>query len=323
MLSAAARIVVVAGIAGISARAAAAEPTAEPAWHADVHLVFTVGAERWVALDDGSASDLTAYSRPVLFATDGVDGVAIAAVEPARLPEPARAWRDRVVVVGGACREQLAAFAYIGRATGDLAYNNDDHGHHPPWTPAWIAERGRVVLAARLSRCSGAFAQPAAAATAVAFERVTGNAASAAAAKARAALLASSFAAKAADDWREAEVTTPWTQDVRVDVIVARDPRNHATWVSARVHTRFRSGQPFASFWGLFRLQADGSLEQVALLEPRLEQINSLVDLDGDGTPELIGSALVKGEIALDAHGDVISELAVPWVVGCFLGTDG
>lgn len=296
--------------APVAAPAVAAAPA--DAAQGDIDFIFEAGGARWVALDDGSASDMTAHGRPVVVD----DSTAIARVKASRLPATTRAWRGKDVLVDGTCRDKLEKFAYIARVDGTPEYASDGGGD-AHWTAKTIAAHGNVVLAARLSHCKGTFAQPADAATAVVFERVTGAAASAPAAKAHDVLMASSFATKAAEDWKS--VSSPWTKDVRFDVIVARDPRRGTTWVSAHAHTDGVScGYPSASFWGLFRVRADGSLEQVALRAlDNLGQIDALVDLDGDGTPDVLGSSLLPtGPVALDADGDTISELAVPFF-GC------
>jgi hypothetical protein len=126
----------------------------------------------------------------------------------------------------------------------------------------------------------------------------------------------SEFAAKAVRDWKAAGEATTWLHDVRLDTIVARD-RNGVTWVSSHVHTEgIGCGAPSASFWGLFRVRADRSLEQVALRELDVGSVDAMLDIGGDA-PALLGEAMLPtGAIVLDAGGEQHASVAPPFF-GC------
>ena len=274
----------------------------------DVELVFTAGGSTWLALADVDVESVTKHgaSRQV---TDDYTHATIAPV--AELPDSARGWQHRDVVVDGRCHDTLEQFAIVSRLSGDPAYANIDNDGQ--WTAKAIDAHGTRVLAAKLVHCTGTYARAATTMAAQPFVRVTDKRA---VAKARAAMLASGFAAKARAEWKH--TGTPWLTDTTIDTLVVRDPRSNQVWISAHAHSSFSCGGPNANFWGLFRVGSDGELAQVELHElDNIESIDALVDLDGDGVPELFAKAFLEpASVVLDANGDELRRLETPYF-GC------
>ena len=72
------------------------------------------------------------------------------------------------------------------------------------------------------------------------------------------------------------------------------------------------------NFWGLFRVNRDGSLARVALRAlDNVGSLSALVDLDATGAPALIGDAMLPaGPIVLNVRGDQVAGDQVPFF-GC------
>lgn len=292
----------------VSARIADDAP---PAARSELDFVLTADGASWVALTDVDVDEVQTAGKPRLIQDDYTYGT----IEKVRtLPESARAWRGREVVVNETCHDTLEQFALITRVSGDPTYTDD--GERGQWTASSIHQKGSAVLVAKLSRCHGTYARPAKSVPVGQFEVVADDAA---VAQAHVAMLASEYGIKAADDWKRERSAKKWTDDASFSAIVARDAKRGTLWVSAHMHTPgVACGEPSANFWGLFRVEPDGMLTQVSLTElSDVDSIDTLVDLDGDGTPEALGTAtLPAAPIALDATGTVTQSLSIPFF-GC------
>ena len=265
-----------------------------------LHFTFTAGGSTWLAIAD--VPDLAIQNlAPNTATTMRVveDDFGFAAISPL-VDFPTL---EREYIFDNGCRETPSQVAMIGRTSGAPVDAGADH-----WTAASILTRGEVVVAAKLSHCAGSYATTAAITH---LEPVTDLAL---VARARDVLVHSELAAKAVADWKDARANTQWTDDAQIDTIVVRD--RDVTWVSAHAHANgIGCGAPTTNFWGLFRVRADGSFEQVALREVDVASIDALIDIDG--TPALLAHGLLPaGPILLDTHGERTASDLVPYF-GC------
>lgn len=270
---------------------------------ATVDLTFTADGETWLAISELSPDDVTSRGHVRMVEDDGV----FATITPVvKLSAPA--WNGREVVVDGGCREALHDFALVRRVTGDPSYASEKPALG--WTARLIAEHADVVVAAKLSHCKGAFASTGT------TTRMTNFDDPLVIERAWNVLRTSEFAAKAAQEWKSASEPNAWTHDVVVDSIVARDRRG-VTWVSSHVHTNgIGCGAPSANFWGLFRVRADRTVEQVALREIDAGSLDAMIDVGG-ATPVMLGTAMLPiGPTVMDADGVVEASAQVQFF-GC------
>lgn len=277
------------------------DPPPPPA-PATLDLTFTAGGDTWLALPELDADAMTARGPSRMVEDDGV----VAVISPVNVPDAS--WNGRELVSDGGCRESLHEFAIIRRVTGDPSYISEKPVVR--WTEQLVATNGDTVVAAKLSHCNGAFASTGTAMRMANRDDALLNE------RAWDILNKSEFAANAAREWKAAGEHTSWTHDAVVDTIIATD-RNGVTWVSSHVHTDgIGCGEPSANFWGLFRVRADRSLEQVTLREIDAASLDAMIDVGGD-TPVMLGTALLpSGPLVMAADGSVTASVAPPYF-GC------
>lgn len=266
-------------------------------------FTFTANRTTWLAIGDVSPDAVKALgpstaSTMRLFEDDFIH----AAIGPIVHAPDTGAWHE--VVFEDGCRETLRDFAMIARVSGSPMFeSNEDH-----WTASSILAHGEVVMAAKLTHCKGAFATTA---PVTRLEPVTDLAL---ATRARTAMLSSEFARKAVADWKDMRGSHAWTEDASIDTIIVRD--RGSTWISVHAHTDgVGCGAPSTNFWGLFRVAADGSFQQVALRALDVSSIDALIDIDG--TPALLAQGLLpSGPMLLDIHGEARTSVTAPYF-GC------
>lgn len=296
-----------AAAAPIASVAADDAPRAAPY---DLHFTLQAANATWLALSeipaDGPARTqaLRRFHLGSTMAYNRDTGEWSAVTQLRELPAAASGWRDHEVTFDGGCRETLHDFAFVAVVSGDPEY--DPRGQL--WTGDSIVEQGTVVLAAKLTHCTAAFASIAP------FHRFTPVTDPDLAARAKALVLASSFASKAAADWRDMTITTPWTDDADIDTVIARDAGT--TYVSVHVQAGgIGCGTPTANFWGLYRVGAGNTLVQLQLREVDFGSLDSMIDLDG--RIGFLGQALFPtGPILVDASGTTRASLITPYF-GC------
>ena len=296
------------------AEVAPAHEDAPPPPSSEVHFVFASGGVTYMAIQDLDSDKLPRHGKLQLAKDDYVDEV-VATVSPANVTRTQRAWLDREVIVDTTCRAKVTGFAIVGRVNGYPSYTDEGDGHGDTWTSAGIVKYGHDVLAAKLDHCTGTYARDAASAEVVAFEAVSDDAHVAAATRL---LLASAPAADAAAEWTKSEQTGTWYDSEKLATLAVRDPRTGVTWISVHGHPGFACGGPDINVWGLFRVEHDGSLVSVQLRTlGDLITIDKLVDIDGDGIPELLGETwLGPTTLLTDAGGTELGRLEVPFI-GC------
>jgi hypothetical protein len=109
-----------------------------------------------------------------------------------------------------------------------------------------------------------------------------------------------------------------WYEQTTLHQDAWRNPHDGRIWITIRGDDGGECGGPNTNVWGLFRVEPDGSLTTVEMR--RIDDpinVTTLVDIDGDGTPELLGhSSLGLGIALTDSAGMTIGELDVPFF-GC------
>lgn len=257
-------------------------------------FVIDVGGAKWMVL--AVAADTIDTHRAPHLVRGEYPNDTIAILRDRDLTAELRGWRGQQVIVadskGVSCTETLHDFALISQVTGDPVYAEDDNSH---WTTASIEEHGTHLVAAKLAHCAGTYARAATAPAAVPFAERTDAGADELAKQASAQLLASDAGKQARIDldvgWQGGEYArVDFDRVAETSTKVTRDPRTGSTWISVHVHADFACGGPQVNLFGLYRV-AEGAL--VAVREqasPELAEIDALVDLDGDGVPELLGN---------------------------------
>lgn len=287
-------------------------------------FVFQVGKDSYVKL--AGDADAIRHRAPTLIAGDG-EAAAIAAVDPRRLPESTRMWLGHQVVVDGACTATIDGFAIVARLTGTTPYAGIDSGdgeHDAAWTAATAFDKGTRVLAARLSRCTGTWARDAALPGAVvgAEEPTTADIA----ARVKADLFASPLAREADAGWDDPQWSLdaadpaeklPWRQ--RLDLTVktyAHEQNARERWITVRGMIGGGCGERTVDLSAVYKLDATGALTRVWLGSGMT--ITNLVDVDGDGTFELVGAAgfVESRAVLMRADGTELDAVAVPFY-GC------
>ncbi len=277
-------------------------------------LVFRAGNATYMKLADYDGG--TRYGKPRLFNSSE----AVATVRAADVPEPYRAWLGKRVLVDGDCSAFVAGFAVVWRVSGeprDIGEEGD------AWTAEGVTHHETGAFVARLDGggtsgvCGrGTYARAASLPPVVVPVRVENDALADAA---KSALLASDAASEATAEWSKTEMKGTWLDAAEFDTRVLRHPTTGVTWVAIHaVYNDVSCGGPEVNLWGLFRADRDGTLTAVELRKLEgLRSIEKVIDIEGDGQLELIGSDwLGLDEILTDARGEVIDRLHVQFV-GC------
>src|SRR5262249_41106487 len=120
------------------------------------------------------------------------------------------------------------------------------------------------------------------------------------------------------DEYAQSNVAKTWTDAVKFDEVAMQD-RNGVEWISIHGFLDEGCGGPHVNVWGLYRVAPDGTL--VTVVSRALDTMSSLdsfVDLDGDGVPEVVGRGEGFGDntVVETIDGKQITNLAVAFY-GC------
>ena len=252
-------------------------------------FVIDVDDATWMILDVDPTS-IDTHRAPHLAAGEYASDT-VALLRDRDLTSELRGWRGQDVIVDGTCTDTLHDFALITQVTGDPVYADDTT--HPHWTTKTIEANGTHFVAAKLSHCTGKYARAASAPAAVPFPEV---AAPELEQRAVTALKTSptglAVRAQIAEQYSGSEKIN-FDEATQVETKVARDPRTGATWIAVHAHADFMCGGPEINFFGLYRV-TEGELVTVREIQsPDLAGVDALVDLDGDGVPELLGNGWI------------------------------
>ncbi|CAN5393168.1 hypothetical protein BH11MYX1_BH11MYX1_05560 [soil metagenome] len=213
-----------------------------------------------------------------------------------------RAWRDVRVTVDGTCTDRLHDFALIAQLSGNPEYVEApdeaplDHMGQRLWTAKQVQAEGQTYVVAKLAHCTGTYARAASAPPTVAFSSVEHGPHLA---QAEQRTLRSDLAAHVKATFFEQsgdvkDVPAAWAEAAQVHSIEVTDPRTGTNWVSVHVHADFACGGPDLNFYDLYRVDGDQLVTVSEIKTDNLASIDALVDLDGDGVPELLGSGWLE-----------------------------
>ncbi len=296
-------------LAALGLGAVALQPRSEPARGTQLLFAFHAAGAEYVRLAD---DELPAHAPPRLIEQDGLS-IAIADVAPRELPTAERAWLGRRVRVDASCDATVTGFAVVARLAGDPVYAGRDD---LAWTADGVLANGQVMLAARLDGCTGSYARDAALADPVAPVALADPVL---ALRARAIALASDPVRAAQREWQAMGRSGWWYDDAAASVTteVFRHPKTGARWVMVHATIEHDCADPAANVLALFRVAADGELVPVQVRALSLETIERLIDVDGDGSWELIGRPWLGLDRVLEsASGEELDRIAVP-LFGC------
>jgi hypothetical protein len=293
-------------------------------------FVFEAGGATYAKLADVNDELAIPHGTPRhVFDEESYVHAAIATVASDAVPGAYRAWHGRSVIVDGGCTTTVTGFAVIGRLVGDPGYAGiewDEAADAEPgsaedslWTAAQVMTHGQPVLAARLAGCNGTFARAAVLPPPVTLEVLDTAAHAELAQTARAALLASPPAREAQREWTDAYMEQgSWHEQAHVTAQVMRHPITGVTWVAARARLEGGCGAPDVNLWGLYRVGDAGELAPVSVRAlDEMTEIDAVLDVDGDGTLELLGRGWLRlDRVLAGADGTVRDRLGTQFY-GC------
>ncbi len=275
---------------------------------AEFEYVFDVDGVSYLRLDGEARA--TSHGTPRLVVDE--DGSAVvAAVDTAAMPIALRPWAGREVVVNGECRARVVGFAEVSRVTGDPPDHEYDYDSENPVRPEWTLEAVResnITLAARLDGCGVGWARAAsypAAATAMLVE-----------APELVAAARRELHTPADDDahqlsWVEQGGEGNWRDAIELEASVYEHELTDERWVFMQAQRGGGCGEPSIGMMVVYRATADGSVRRVAELEDGLSEIQEVIDLDGDGQPELIVGDGASSTL-VDLAGEYHTSISVP-----------
>jgi hypothetical protein len=290
---------------------------------AEFAFVFSVDGVPYIRLSTDERA--TARGKPRLVGAGDAFAV-IAPVETSAMPAELRVWAGRKVVVDGGCSARVVGFAEVSRVAGEPPgsgdrYDADDVSdvvdgegdatdadaepyEEPQWTIESVTDENVV-----LDGCSGSWARaesyPAAAVAAQAD-------APALEAAARADLLARSADDPIQADWKDQGGEGDWRDAAEVVSHVYRHALTDESWVIVQARRPGGCGDPGISAMAVYRASDDGSVRRVADLEYAQREVHEVVDLDGDGQPELVMGDAEDLEL-VDLAGESHSSISVPY----------
>lgn len=251
-------------------------------------MVFEVDGALYMRLSEADATP--APDSAQVTETDGMASVVV----PLALDEVSdehRRWAGRTVLVNGECSTRVVGFAEVSRVTGEAGdpFAYDEHGN-PPEPTAWTVELVResnVTLAAKLDAgCwGGSWARAATEAPAAVAEIVAEPELEA---TALADLMAKTDHDETQVGWTEMGGEGDWRDHVDVTSVTWQHPLTDEKWVFAQAALGGSCGEPSVSLMAAYRVREDGSVHRAADLNFAHSTIDQIVDLDGDGQPELV-----------------------------------
>lgn len=302
-----------------------------------VAMVFTAQGATWMKLENlavhGEDTDMDGVPRsafpkhgPVRHAREEYVETAIA---PIAIEDVAASYADRLgdkIIVDGTCTTYITGFAVVARLTGSPGYVGDDTSDE--WTADSVMKYGAPMIAAKLGDCSGTLARDATLPPAAEPRALKeGDAKLVSAAKRM--LLASKAAKATTTEWNgfykdselftndvehrkgwAAHSATTWKTQMFVH------PTTNETWISIHANQLEGCGMPHVNVWGLYRVGTDGSLTAIEADLGDIEKIDQIVDLDGDGMWEVVGTAWLGNTLVNDIKGTTLEKLESPFY-GC------
>jgi hypothetical protein len=275
---------------------------------AELAFVFSVGGESYVRLSSDERALARGSAR--LIEDDGVYA-AVAPVPTDAMPAELRAWAGRSVLVDGVCRASVVGFAEVSRISGEATnpYSDEEEEGDAPaeWTLESVIDTG-VVLAAKLDRCTGSWARSTDYSPAAVAAKIEAPELAAAASKD---LLARTDVDSTQEEWRDAGGEGDWRDAAEVVTHVHQHPLTGERWVFVQARRYGGCGEPGFDMMAAYRANADGTVRRVADLDFGYDDITGVVDVDGDGQPELTlggGNRTELVDLANERHGSISVE---------------
>jgi hypothetical protein len=275
---------------------------------AELAFVFSLDGVSYVRLSSEARALVRGTAR--MIEEDGVYAV-VAPVTTAAMPAELRAWAGRSVLVDGVCRARVVGFAEVSRIAGDPAdpYRDDlDEGDEPAtWTIESVTDSG-VVLAAELDGCTGTWARSTEYAPAAVAAKIDAPALEEAA---REELLARNDFDPTQEAWTEAGGEGDWRDAAEVVTQAYQHPLTDERWVFVQARRHGGCGDPGFDLMAAYRANADGTVRRVADLAFGYDDIAEVVDIDGDGQPELMlggGNDAELVDLANERHDSISVE---------------
>ncbi len=293
-----------------------------------VAMVFTAQNATWMKLEnlgeqtDGDGASRSAFPKHGAITHTREEWVEVA-IAPIAIEDIPLAHRDRLgdkIIVDGSCTTYITGFAVVARLTGSPGYAGDDTSEE--WSAKMVMQYGAPMIAAKLGDCTGTIARDASLPPAAAARALKDDDAKLVA-NAKRMLLASKAAAETTKEWTELykDSTEPhqsWITDSattwKTEMFV--HPTTHEMWISIHANQLEGCGMPHVNVWGLYRVEKDGTLTSFDVSLGGIETIDRLVDLDGDGMMEVIGSEWLGATLVNDSKGNTLESLARPFY-GC------
>ncbi|MGE0403090.1 MAG: hypothetical protein AB7T06_40665 [Kofleriaceae bacterium] len=300
-----------------------------------VAMVFTAQGATWMKLENlrvlGEATDMDGVPRSA-FPKHGVirhtqeDYVEIATA-PIALEDVPAAHRDRLgdkIIVDGTCTTYITGFAVVARLTGSTGYAGDDTSDG--WTGTSVMKYGAPMIAAKLGDCTGTLARDATLPPAIEARAQKDDDAKLVA-RAKQMLLRSADAKATTKEWdgfyannefSKDESRGHWSTDSSTtwQTMTFVHPTTHETWISIHANQLEGCGSPHVNVWGLYRVEADGTLTAFEAKLGDIETIDQLIDLDGDGVVEVVGKEWLGDTLVNDHLGNTLEKLDRPFY-GC------
>jgi hypothetical protein len=285
-------------------------------------FVIELNGASWFVLDvDPNTIDSHAKSR---LEDDEYPTRTLAPLRDRDLTTELRAWRGQGVVVDSMCLDVLHDFALVHVLSGDPVYAAEDDIATAKWTRRMVDEHGTAYVVAKLEHCVGTYARAELAPPIVQFEEVSADPTKVDLDVAHATddLMKSDVGEQVKQEFigqmaDEHDTSSAFDKVTEITTKVALDPRTHTKWIAVHAHADFMCGGPQVNFWGLYRV--DGG-QVVAVKQAKLEnlaQLTSLIDIDGDGIPEILGGGWISPTNAIyDLEDNAVVSYDVPFF-GC------
>lgn len=281
---------------------------------------FVVSTEKasYMILEPASA-DIDRGPARLEKADDYID-VVVSSLEAGAIEPDLAAWQGREVVVaaepGTSCTTTVTGFALVGVLRGDLDYMASPDELAKKDIPEFYLDQTTPHVAAILGDCTGRYARLASLPAAIEPVEITDDGFGAAA---RSALFRSEQARAAQDSYDEIHADGVFHEDQwgEISTRVVRNPETGATFAIVHVVIDYGCGGANINLLGVYRKAAGG--EPVAVSVRDLDEvtgIDRLIDVDGDGSFELIGDTWLDGPVLLDSSGETQLALPVPFF-GC------
>lgn len=250
---------------------------------AEFAMVFSVDGDTYVQLSTEETAETTGRARLV---EDGEGAAAIAPVTVDALPEEYRAWAGRTVLVDGTCEAKVIGFAEVSRAAGDasaVAFDHEDDAEAARWTVERL-RNANITLAARLDGCDGTWAR----ATTYSPSMIARGIDEPTLENAATADLLADAGDQVQQAWRESGGEGDWRDAVDVTSSAYVHPATNERWIFVSAQVGGSCGEPGVSEMAVYRANADGTVRRFAKLDYAGAMLHQVVDVDGDGQPELV-----------------------------------